>query len=258
MLYVLPVGLFGMSVAAAELPELSRTNAADMTSFMTRVTASVRQVMFLTIPTCVGYLVFGLPLICALFERGRFGRHDSWLIYVTLGGYTLGLLATTASRLFQNAFYALQDTRTPARIALVRVLTSTVASVPLMLYGDRLPVATLAGSVGQGQPLFFGAAGLALAATAGAWVELTMLYRLLSRRFQMHLPWRSTAFLLAVALLAALPALGLWWLLLSWPAVLLAISVLATFGGGYLVLTWLCHSSELHLWAGRLFPPRRR
>lgn len=250
MLYVLPVGLFGMSVAAAELPELSRTNVTDTTSFMTRVTASVRQIMFLTVPTCVGYLVFGLPLIRALFERGQFRGHDSWLIYVTLGGYTLGLLATTGSRLYQNAFYALQDTKTPAKIALLRVGTSTAVSIPLMLLLDRVAVATLAGSAGSGLPLFFGAAGLAGGATAGAWVELLVLRRSLYRRLQVDLPWRATVRMLGCALLATLPAAGLWWLLQSWPSVILTPLILGTFGTAYLGLTWRFRCSELDMWTG--------
>jgi putative peptidoglycan lipid II flippase len=252
MLYVLPVGLFGMSVAAAELPELSRTQVTDTASFITRVMASVRQIMFLTVPTCVGYLIFGLPLIRALFERGRFSGQESWLIYLTLGGYTLGLLATTASRLLQNAFYALQDTRTPAKIALLRIGTSATVSIPLMLFLDRVAVATLTGSAWPGQPLFCGAAGLSLGATAGAWVELIWLRRQLAQRLPMTLPWHATASMIGIALLATLPVAGLWWLLRGWPPVLLAVLVLGTFGGAYLALAWLCRCRELHMWTGRL------
>ena len=66
--------------------ELSRFNTAETGAFMARISASMRQMMFLTVPTCFAYLAFGLLLVRALFERGRFNFHDSCLIYVILGG----------------------------------------------------------------------------------------------------------------------------------------------------------------------------
>jgi putative peptidoglycan lipid II flippase len=258
MLYVFPVSLFGMSVAASELPELSRLNPAETGAFMARVTAAVRQMMFLTVPTCFAYLVFGLPLVRALFERGRFDFHDSCLIYVILGGYTLGLLATTASRLLQNAFYALQDTRTPARVAVLRVGISTLVSLPLMFFFDRFAVASLAGTAPHGSPLFFGAAGLSLGATAGAWSELLWLRAVLYRQTHVDLPWRPMTGMIGVALLAVLPAALVWWLLSAWPPVLVALLVLGVFAGTYLTLAWLFRLSEMDAWAGRVLRRFRR
>jgi putative peptidoglycan lipid II flippase len=252
MLYVLPVSLFGMSVAASELPELSRFNTAETGVFMARVSASLRQMMFLTVPTCCAYLVFGLPLVRALFERGRFGFHDSCLIYVILGGYTLGLLATTASRLLQNAFYALQDTRTPARIAVLRVVISTLVSLPLMFVLDRFAVASFTDVAPHGSPLFFGAVGLSLGATAGAWSELFWLRAVLYRQTHVDLPWRPVTTMVGVALLAALPAALIWWLLSNWPPVLVAVCVLGAFAGIYLALAWVFRLSEMDVWAGRV------
>ena len=252
MLYVLPVSLFGMSVAASELPELSRFNAAETGAFMARVSAAVRQMMFLTVPTCFAYLVFGLPLVRALFERGHFDFHDSCLIYVILGGYTLGILATTASRLLQNAFYALQDTRTPARIAVLRVVISTLVSIPLMFFLDRFAVASFTGTAPHGSPLFLGAVGLSLGATAGAWSELLWLRAVLYRQTHVGLPWRPLTTMVGVALLAVLPGALAWWLLSGWPPVLVAGCVLGTFAGTYLALARLFRLSEMNVWAGRL------
>jgi putative peptidoglycan lipid II flippase len=252
MLYVLPVSLFGMSVAAAELPELSRFDAAETGAFMARVSASVRQIMFLTVPTCFAYLVFGLPLVRALFERGRFDFHDSCLIYMILGGYTLGLLATTASRLLQNAFYALQDTRTPARIAVLRVVISTLVAIPLMFFLDRFAVASFTGTAPHGSPLFFGAVGLSLGATVGAWSELLWLRAVLYRQTHVDLPWRPLTTMVSVALLSIVPAVLVWWLLSDWTPVLVAVFVLGTFAGTYLTLARLFRLSEMHVWAGRV------
>jgi putative peptidoglycan lipid II flippase len=219
---------------------------------MARMSASLRQMMFLTVPTCFAYLAFGLPLVRALFERGRFDFHDSCLIYVVLGGYTLGLLATTASRLLQNAFYALQDTRTPARIAVFRVVISTLVSLPLMFWLDRFAVASFTDVAPHGSPLFFGAAGLSLGATAGAWSELLWLRTVLYRRAHVDLPWHSMTAMSGVALLSVLPAALVWWLLAGGPLVLVALLVLGVFAGTYVALARWFRLSEIDAWAGRV------
>ncbi|MFW5972385.1 MAG: lipid II flippase MurJ, partial [Bacteroidota bacterium] len=85
MLYILPVSLFGLSVAASELPELSRLREEQLRLFLGRLTASVRQTLFLIVPTFVGYLAFGLLIVGAFFRRGAFGANDTWLVYLVLG-----------------------------------------------------------------------------------------------------------------------------------------------------------------------------
>ena len=72
---------------------------------------SLRQMAFLNVPTCVGYLAFGYLIIGLLLRTGSFRETDNWLVYLVLCGYTVGLLATTSSRLLQNTFYALGETR---------------------------------------------------------------------------------------------------------------------------------------------------
>jgi putative peptidoglycan lipid II flippase len=175
-----------------------------------------------------------------------------------LGGYTLGLLATTASRLLQNAFYALQDTRTPARIAVLRVVIATLVAIPLMVFLDHFAVASFTGTAPQGSPLFFGAAGLSLGATAGAWSELLWLRAVLYRQTHVDLPWRPMTVMIGVALLAVLPAALIWWLLSGWPPVLVALSVLGAFAVAYLALAWLFRLSEMDAWAGRMLQRFRR
>ena len=113
--------------------------------FAGRLRRSLGQMLFFTLPTAAGYLAFGFLLVGALFATGSFARADNWLVYLALAGYTLGLPATTASRLLQNAFYARFDTRTPAKIAVVRVAVGAAAAVPLMFWFDRSPIAELVG-----------------------------------------------------------------------------------------------------------------
>ena len=83
ILYLLPIALFGVSVAAAELPELSvRTSPSERAGLDQRLDASIRQMAFLTVPTVVGYLCLGFTFVGGLFRRGSFGLQDLALIHI--------------------------------------------------------------------------------------------------------------------------------------------------------------------------------
>jgi len=119
--YVLPISLFGMSVAASELPELSRFRPEAERELAGRVEAALRRVSFFLVPSAVGYLLLGDVAVAALYETGAFGSAQSLATWGVLAAYSLGLPASASSRVLSSAFYALRDTRTPARIAYLRV-----------------------------------------------------------------------------------------------------------------------------------------
>lgn len=171
-LYVLPISLFGISVAAAELPELSRQRGSAAEVLRTRVNAGLRQIAVYVVPSFIGFLLLGDIIVAALFQTGDFGRDDTLLVYAVLAGYTLGLLASTATRLFSSTFFALQDTKTPARIAALRVTIAAAGGAALMLWLRNFTLA--------GHPL--GPLGLSGAAGAAAWLEWVLLRRVLRRR----------------------------------------------------------------------------
>ncbi|HEV8578767.1 MAG TPA: murein biosynthesis integral membrane protein MurJ [Thermoanaerobaculia bacterium] len=245
MFYLLPISLFGISVAASELPELSRLRGEGMAAaLLARVRRALRYVAFLNVPTVVGYLAFGY-LVVGLYRRGSFGVADNWLVYLVLCGYSTGILATTTSRLLQNTFYALGDTRSPARIAAIRVGTSALVAVPLMLWLDRFPLSAIAGPL-PGRTLYLGSVGLALASGFGAWMELAQLRRALRRRLpEFALPWRDDLRMAGVAFAAALPAALVWWLLPPLHPMIKAALVLGTYGAGYLLLSRLAGVEEV-------------
>ena len=259
-LYLLPISLFGMSVAASELPELSRISRAELDTFLQRVSGSVRQILYLIVPTVVGYLGFGY-LVVALLQRGRFGVDDTWQVYLVLAAYTLGMTATTAGRLLQNAFYALNDTKTPARIAVWRVAVSGVIGAGLMFLLDRYSVADAVSVAANGEPLFLGAVGLALGSAVGAWVELWRLVaalRLHDPAFR--LPWAAGARMLGLAGLAAVPAvLVRWWVPDDVaPIWAYAIGVVAVYGLSYLALGHALKFDESDAWVGRFLRKLKR
>ncbi len=246
MLYVLPISLFGMSVAASELPELSRFGKGKSEAFAQRLVRSLRQMLFLTIPTCIGYLAFGLLIVGALFRTGEFGSEDAWLVYLVLAGYSLGLLATAMSRLLQNAFYARKNTRTPARIAVLRVVVSTIAAVPAMLLLDGVAVGAVAGASLETRTLYLGSLGLAAGATVGAWVELWRLQRSLGVLLPaFRLPWTGVRRMTATALIAAAPAGAVWFLLPRLPVAIEALIVVSIYAAGYLAIAYAQRVPEM-------------
>ena len=169
-LYLLPVSLFGLSVAAAELPELTRDRAAGMEAVRERAERAVRTVLFWLIPIAAGYIVFREEVMAIFRTGGAFGQTDAVAAGAVLAAYAIGLPASGTSRVLSSTFYALGDTRTPARIAYARIAVSAVVGIALMFPLDRLTVGNLG----------LGAAGLAVGASLGAWLELSLLRRSLA------------------------------------------------------------------------------
>jgi putative peptidoglycan lipid II flippase len=251
LLYMLPISLFGMSVAASELPELSRMTEEKVAEFSNRLRRSMRQIAFLTVPTVVGYLTFGVLLVGALFRTGQFGAGDTWLVTLVLGGYALGILATTFSRLLQNAFYAVGDTKTPAWIAVTRVTVSTAVAVPAMFFLDTIPLRRVVGPLPDSM-LYLGALGLSLGASVGAWVEVWRLRRALRDSMpDASIPWRAVLRMMTLALAAVPPAAGLWWMLPDWHVLLTAPLVVGLYAAVYLGGAVLFGFEEIEAWTRR-------
>ncbi|MDQ3698587.1 MAG: murein biosynthesis integral membrane protein MurJ [Gemmatimonadota bacterium] len=174
-LYTLPVSLFGMSVSAAELPAMSSAvgEEREIGAYLReRLDTGLRRIAFLVIPSAVAFLAIGDVLAAAVFQAGEFTRDDSRYVWAVLAGSAVGLLASTLGRLYASTFYALHDTRTPLRFALLRVGLALVLGYLLAV---QLPP-----RVGLGGR--WGAAGITLAAGLAAWVECSLLRRRLGER----------------------------------------------------------------------------
>ena len=186
-LYLLPISLFGMSVAAAALPEMSLVDRAGRRAVRERLDRDLARVAFFVAPTAVAFVAVGETIVAAVFQRGEFGADDSRLVWLILAAYSLGLLATTASRVMQNTLYALDDTRTPARIALVRVVVGVAVALVVMFPLDTLVLdgTGIRSQAGVGDPTAFlhlGAVGIGLAGAVSAWVEFLLLRQALAWR----------------------------------------------------------------------------
>ena len=172
---ILPVSLFSMSVAAAELPALSSAVGSEeevATYLRKRLSAGLRRIAFFIIPSAVSFLLLGDVIAAAIYQTGKFHRSDVELVWATLAGSAVGLLATSLGRLYSSAFYALLDPKTPLRFAIIRVTLTAVLGVVAALW---LPHA-----LGLGQK--WGVAGLTASAGVAGWVEFMLLRRALKER----------------------------------------------------------------------------
>jgi putative peptidoglycan lipid II flippase len=274
VLYLLPISLFGMSVAAAELPELARLGRAGIGRMRARLDSGLGRIGFYVVGVQVVYLVAGDLVVGALLQRGDFGPDDTRLVWAVLAASSLALLATTGSRLLQNTLYALGDTRTPALVAVVRVLVAVTLGVVLMFQLERVVLdpgasgvsLTVEGDlpapleplprevrVDEDGPNRLGVVGLGLASSVGAWLELGLLRTALRRRVgtvRVGGPQRGRVFLGGLAagmvLLALRPVTGG---LGPLPA---AVVGLVPGGLAYLAVTWLLDVDESRRLLGRV------
>jgi putative peptidoglycan lipid II flippase len=197
VLYTLPVSLFGMSVSAAELPAMSsaRGEGAGLAAHLRgRLQGGLRQIAFFVVPSAMAFLALGDVIVGALYQSGAFTREMTLYVWGILAGSAIGLLASTLGRLYASTYYALQDTRTPLRFGIIRVVLSIGLGY---LVAIRLP-----GPLGIDPR--WGAAGITLSSGLAAWVEYTLLRRALDRRIgPTGIAWPFMAKLWASALGAA-------------------------------------------------------
>src|SRR5258705_1541317 len=128
-LYTLPVSLFGMSVSAAELPTMSKALGATEVVAETlrhRLDQGLHRIAFFIVPSSMAFLALGDVIAAVLYQTGRFTHTDSKYVWAILAGSSVGLLASTLGRLYSSTYYALHDTRTPLRYALIRVTLTTL------------------------------------------------------------------------------------------------------------------------------------
>jgi putative peptidoglycan lipid II flippase len=238
-IYTLPVSLFGMSVSAAELPAMSSAlgDTAEISGYLRqRLNAGLRQIAFFIVPSSVAFLALGDAITAALFQTGRFKHADSTYVWGILAGSSVGLLASTLGRLYSSTYYALRDTRTPLRFAIVRV------SLTIGLgYLCSIPLPRLLGLDGR-----WGAAGLTASAGVAGWIEFALLRSSLNRRIgRTGLPGRLQAKLWGAAAAAAATAWALKVFLLHGAAPILgAAALLLPYGGVYVGTAYLLRVEE--------------
>lgn len=231
VLYTLPVSLFGMSVSASELPAMSSATGSDAEiarALRERLEHGLRRIAYFVVPSAAAFLAFGGVIAAALFQTGRFTAEDSQFIWAILAGSAVGLLAATLGRLYSSAFYALRDTRTPLRYAMLRVFLTIVLG-----YLCAIPLPGLLGIEQR-----WGAAGLTASAGLAGWVEFILLQRGLERRISAA--GISPGYLVRLwgaALVGAAAGITVYLVTPNLSPIIRAVVVLGPFGLGYLSIT---------------------
>ena len=194
-----PLGVFGIALASASLPVMSRQAAAqDHRALAATLSFALRLALYVSVPATVGLVVLRTPIVRLLFERGRFGPVETSATAEALAWYALGLAGFAGSRIVAQAFYALGDAATAVRWGIVSIVANVVAALALM------------GPLGH--------AGLAGAASVGAYANLVALLVIARRRLG-RLGGRALVSSACRTTLASLPLAGSCWLALAlWPS----------------------------------------
>lgn len=122
-----PIGVFGVAIATAALPALSRSRAqTDYNEFRQTLAHSLVLVFLLCVPSAVGLAVLGRPIVSLIFEHGRFTAFDTAQTGDALAAYAIGLAGYAAVKVLSPAFYALGDARTPMLISLGSIAVNYV------------------------------------------------------------------------------------------------------------------------------------
>ncbi len=267
VLYLLPISVFAVSVAAAELPELSRENSHAIAH---RLSVGTERVLLFLMFCAMAFIVLGTTIVKALYERVSFTSDDTLLVAAVLAAYSLGMVPTGLSRLLQNACYGVGDVVGPARISAVRLSLSVAVGLMLMFQLDRIVISdgTLydVGDLPAFGPLdgsqrldsdfrHLGPLGLALGSMLGAWVEFGLLKRRIRQTLAFRISFgRSVLRLVPPVIVAGILGVALAVSMSSAPAIAAAVVVLSVSG-----LTYLLAANIMgHPVSRSLFSPLRR
>lgn len=159
----LPLAIFGIALAQAALPAMSRHVALnDMDKLKGTLLFSFRVLFFILVPSSIGLLILSAPITRILFERGAFGAYSTGITADALFFYAIGLVACGGIKILVSVFYSLKDTLAPVKAAAVSLTLNIILNVALMA------------------PLKAG--GLALATSLAAIFNCVVLYRLLRKK----------------------------------------------------------------------------
>ncbi|MGH8159118.1 MAG: murein biosynthesis integral membrane protein MurJ [Rhodanobacter sp.] len=237
---MLPISLFGMAVSAAELPTLSRMagqefDQATVAKLSSRLDSGLERIAFFVVPSAMAFFALGNVIVAALYQSGEFTPADSLYVWAILAGSGVGLLASTFGRLYSSTYYAMRDTRTPLRFALVRLAVTAVLGLASALLLPRL----------LGIDEKWGVVGLTASAGVAGWIEFYLLRRKMNRKLgPTGVPASIMLKLWSAAIIAALIACTVEYVVPAQGPIVTAIYVLGVYGLVYFALTFMLHIKE--------------
>jgi putative peptidoglycan lipid II flippase len=148
LLMEFPTAMLGVALGVVLMPQLAAAKAAnDTTKFSQMIDWGLRLVVLLALPASVALLTFAKPLVAVLFHNGAFTETDVAQTSVALMGYGAGLLGLVAIKVLTPGYFASQDIRTPALIAVAVLLITQGLN---LLFVPYLAHAGLALAIGIG------------------------------------------------------------------------------------------------------------
>jgi putative peptidoglycan lipid II flippase len=243
---LLPVSLFGMAIAASELPAMSAATGSGgqvASEIRQRLDGGLARIAFYIIPSAAAFLLLGDVIAGALYQSGQFTREGTVWVWGVLCGSAVGLLAGTMGRLYSSAWYAQRDTVTPLKFAMIRVaLTLGLGYIAALQLPHWLGISPK-----------WGVAGLTASAGISGWVEFWLLRRAMNARIGVTgVPLKRVGMLWLAAAAAVAPALGVKALIGLAHPVRLAVLVLPVFGAAYLLFTSVAAVPEAAELRGRV------
>lgn len=200
----LPLGIFGVAIAIAVLPSLSRKHAEQsLDEFSATLDWAFRLVCLIAVPATLALVLLAEPLMITLFQNDNFTERDVVNAAASLRAYAIGLLAFMSIKIFAPGYYARQDTRTPVRIGIIAMVANMVMNIAFYLSG-------------------YAHVGLALATSLAACLNAFLLWRGLYHDgvFHLHSGWLKFLLQVVVANIAMLSFLvylvGDWQQWLDW------------------------------------------
>jgi putative peptidoglycan lipid II flippase len=143
----LPLAIFGIALAQAVLPSMSRHMALnDHAKMKETLHFALNTLFFALIPSTVGLVLLGAPITKVLFQRGLFSEYSTRITSSAIIAYSLGLVACGGIKILVSAFYSMHDTRTPLRTAMKALAVNIVLSL-LFMYPLKVGGLALAMSV---------------------------------------------------------------------------------------------------------------
>ncbi|MEI7590855.1 MAG: murein biosynthesis integral membrane protein MurJ [Deltaproteobacteria bacterium] len=231
----LPLGIFGIALGTAILPTLSQQVASGNVDEMRKtISFSLRVLLFVTIPAMCALIFLRLPIISVLFGRGEFSFEAVKLTADALLYYSLGLCAFSSVRIVSSGFFALNDTKTPMKAAIIALVVNLVCSLLLMF------------------PLKH--AGLALATTISSTINVGMLAIILHRRIGVFIDKRFITSFVKIMVCSAIMSLFILCMGYFYPFLSLStfskrllwlMYAVAGGGGCYLLTSYFLGSDEM-------------
>jgi putative peptidoglycan lipid II flippase len=223
-LIYLPIGLFGVSIATAALPSVSRHAAVDDLAGIRRtISRGLAMMLMLNVPATLGLIVLARPIVELLYERGRFTAADTGATAAALRLYAVGLVGYSAARIISPTFYALRQSQTAVAVSVATITGNVLFSISLVTW--------------------MGFRGLALATSIAALGNGGLLVVLLRRRLKGIEGERLAIVLTKVLVAAATMAIAAWGIeyvmteLLPGRQILLrGVRLVTAIGGGLVVL----------------------